>query len=455
MWCAVYLLCLLLAGCGAAAWAPGPRNRFERFGLAACLGPGLLGLILIAFSMAGIGPGRAEIIGVSILLFLPAAARRRTLSSGRRDLPKLRFDATTIWTILFLAAIGYGLFIVAAAALRGPTLEWDAFAIWQLKAKVLALHALRPMPDYFSSVGLSYTHLRYPILAPMISAGALVMAGRIGDEMGRSPYLLMYAGMGALVYGYVRTRRGHLAAIAAAALLMTLPALLQFAGSGTAEMPLTAFFAGSVICILRWPEQRRWGDLFLAALFSLCMGWTKNEGLALAAINALVILVLTPPPRVRKNLAAAVVFAVILAAGCIPWLIFIHGLPHTDEDYIHRLRPSQIAAGARHLPLVLKSIFGELVNWSDWQIFWLIPLALSAYQFRFRPTRAVVTLWALIVLQLLAYIPPYLVTPWDLGVLLPMTLSRLLLHLAPAGALLIGLQWPSPRAVSQIDNSPV
>jgi hypothetical protein len=433
---------LLLAGLGVAAWAPGPRNGFERFGLAACLGPGIVGLILIAISMLGLAPSRVEILCISLVLIFSGAARLRKFSWRNLRLPALRLDARTGWTILCLVSIIYGLFVAATSALTGPTLEWDAFAIWQLKAKVLAIHALVPVPDYFRSVGLSYSHLLYPILAPMISAGAHAMTGQINDDLGRSPYLLMYAGMGALIYGYVRTQRGHIPAISCTALLMTLPALLQFAGSGTAEMALTAFFAASVVCILRWQQNRRLGDLALAAFFSICMGWTKNEGLALGAINALVVLFLTPLPLVRRNLAAAAAFAAIFVAACVPWLIYVHGLPHTDEDYIHRLRPSQIAAGGRYLPLVLKSLFAEFVNWSDWEIFWLFPVALAIYQFRVRPTRMIVTLWVLIALQLLAYIPPYLVTPWDLGVLLPMTLSRLLLHLAPAAALLIGLQWP-------------
>jgi uncharacterized membrane protein YhaH (DUF805 family) len=447
MWCAAYLLCLLLAGFGGAAWAPGPRSGWERFGLAACLGAGIVGLVLIALSMLGIGPGRFEILWFCALLFLSAVGAPGKFHLGGQAPAKPRFDVPTIWTILCLAGIGYGLFVVGANALRGPTLEWDAFVIWQLKAKVLALHPLHPMPDYFRSVALSYTHLRYPLLVPMISAGMHGMTGRADDELGRAPYLLMYAGMGALIYGYVKSRRGHIPAITCTTLLMTVPALLQFAGSGTAEMALTAFFAASVVCILRWQDRRRGGDLALAAFFSICMGWTKNEGLALAMINVLIVFVLTPAPLGRRTLGVAVGFAAAIVAFCLPWFLYVHGLPRTDEDYFHRLRPGQIVANIRSLPLVVKSIFAQFVDWPNWELLWLLALALAIPHFYRRPSRAVITLWILSGLQLLAYIPPYLVTPWDLNVLLPMTSSRLVLHLAPAAALLIGLQWPRRPAL--------
>jgi len=47
----------------------------------------------------------------------------------------------------------------------------------------------------------------------------------------------------------------------------------------------------------------------------------------------------------------------------------------------------------------------------------------------------------LLALHLASYVLAYIVTPWDLNVLLPATLDRLLWHALPAFLLLTGWHW--------------
>jgi hypothetical protein len=51
----------------------------------------------------------------------------------------------------------------------------------------------------------------------------------------------------------------------------------------------------------------------------------------------------------------------------------------------------------------------------------------------------------MLVIQLVAYLCAYLVAPWDLGLLISTTASRLLLHVAPLAALLAGMHWQTSR----------
>src|SRR5208282_91170 len=198
MWCAVYCLCLLLIGLGAVevllprAHAESP---FLRFGFAACLGPGLMGFGLIAFSILGSLPSRPLIFCMTAPLALLTgisawrSPRRYPLAAGWLK------QAPAWFTIICLLAIAYGIVVVAWYALTVPVIVGDAFSIWQLKAKVLATHPLFPRPDYFFDVSLSYSHLRYPILVPMISAGVNVMTGRIDTDLVKVPFLLSYIGL--------------------------------------------------------------------------------------------------------------------------------------------------------------------------------------------------------------------------------------------------------------------
>jgi hypothetical protein len=443
MWSAIYLCCLLLAGYALVECLCLSLTRIERFGLAATMGPGIFGICLIFLSMAGRVPTRDEIL---ILGAIFAAVFAMARGFGRRPPPPaLPAERTPKWiSLLFPLVISYGILAVGADVLVMPTMEWDAFAIWQFKAKVLALAPLYPRPAYFYDVRLSFSHLRYPLLLPMISAGIQVANHSFREGLGKIPCYLFYIGMGACIWGLVRRCRGRTAAIIAAGLVLTLPVIYRFGGSGTAEMALTAFYAVSIIAILRWQQNQRWGDLLLAALASAAMAWTKNEGQALALINGLVILVLTPRPLGRRNLLAVAAFAAIVVVLLLPWLLFIRGLPRTDEDYAARLNLHEMATHLDRLTTIAHAMARQPWVAKNWGIFWYVLAALALFQWRGSMSRAVLTLWVLLGLHVLAYVPPYMVTNWDLAELLPNTIDRFFMHMLPPAALLIGLLWPRP-----------
>ena len=302
MWCAIYLCLLVVCGYGVAAGLARDASRVEIAGLTLCMGPAIMGFCLILFSMLGIRPAKAEILAIAAVLAMAGIAVHRFARVKRT--PESRSDPTPAWWLLICAiAIGYGLMSIANDVLMYPVNEWDAFAIWQLKAKVLAIYALHPQPAYFTNLSLSYSHLRYPLLAPMISAGMHAMTGSL-DDLCKTISLLLYPGMGLAVFAAVKRINGRTAALTATALLACLEPFCRYGGSGTAEMAITAFYACSLLCILRWRENRDRGFLILAAIFSGWMAWTKNEGLALAAINAIVVAASGPREQRRKSLAA-------------------------------------------------------------------------------------------------------------------------------------------------------
>jgi hypothetical protein len=446
MWWPLYLAFLQAAGYAVVRPLARRRSNLEIFGLSACLGPGIFGLCLVFLSMLGLRPGRAEVLilgAVGLIAGGIALFRPKERVAAERTKPQHR--GARIWTGACLLAIAYAVVAVAADAAIYPTMEWDAFSIWQLKGEVLATAPLHPRPAYFEDLGLSYSHLRYPVLPPMISAGVHALTGRLRDDGLKTPALLMYLGLIALVYSTIRRESGHLAAITVAALFADLPIFLRYAGSGTADMALAAFYGGSVVCLLGWWKRRDCSDLLLAALFSACMAWTKNEGQALAAINALIIACVALPRRQWSQCASfiAIVFFMIL-----PWLIYIRGLPRTDEDYAGRLNWTELAAHVNRVPTILRVMGWAMARWSlsgpqrlteGWGIFWYVLAAAAIVRWRRLGRGEVLLLWALLALQLLAYVPAYMVTTWDLQDLMRTTIDRLLMHAAPVAAMLIGL----------------
>ena len=205
-------------------------------------------------------------------------------------------------------------------------------------------------------------------------------------------------------------------------------------------MALTAFFACSVLCILRWRDTLKWGYVLLAGLLGAFMAWTKNEGIAIAAVNLVVVAVCGG--NWKKNLGAAAVMAAIGAAIYSPWIVYTSGLKRTDENYAGRLNAQEIILNSGRLWTVLKWFGWELINWQDWGLFWIILAGLAILGRRKFRSGAIILLAATVVLQLAVYVPVLMVTNWKLDELMAVTLGRLLMHVAPAGAVLIGALWP-------------
>src|ERR1700722_16779935 len=65
MACALYLCCLIVAGYPLAAGLARRANWQETAALAMCMGPGVLGIILIFLSMLGVRPVEPEILGIA------------------------------------------------------------------------------------------------------------------------------------------------------------------------------------------------------------------------------------------------------------------------------------------------------------------------------------------------------------------------------------------------------
>ncbi|HUB26640.1 MAG TPA: glycosyltransferase family 39 protein [Tepidisphaeraceae bacterium] len=434
-----YLGLLLLSGYATIAWLRSDQSALETFGLSACLGPAVAAFLLIAFSMLGLRPSIAEMCGLALLagasLVLCRFVRGAKATSAS---PPCRHSIG--WGAVALLLVVYSTIFVVKDAFFSPVGSWDAFSLWQLKAKVLARQPMIPRPDYFYDVNLSYSHLRYPVLVPMISAGAMAAAGN-RDGIGKPPFALMYVGMIALLFASMRRTHGRLIASVATMIFATLPPYTYFAGAGTAELAITVFYAGSLVCLLRWLDRQESADLLLTALFSTAAAWTKNEGLAMAAINGLIVLLFTPRPLQRRHLAATLGFAVMVVAMYLPWAIYSHDFPRTDEDYPLHLTAATILANRDRLPLIFHAYFSEATNLQRWSGLWIV-LALTAMLcLHDLARRPILALWTAMILQIAAVTLAYEISIIPPADLIPQTIERLTLQLTPAATLLIAWQW--------------
>ena len=128
-------------------------------------------MLLFWASLAGYAPSRSLLSAIAGLTLAGLFALRNKGRLIRIKLLAEPWEKGDVWAMAPAALTLLALGVVLINAVSTPLQEWDAFAIWGLKAKVLFHAALRPIPLYFHDLSLSYSHLDYPLLVPFLVPG--------------------------------------------------------------------------------------------------------------------------------------------------------------------------------------------------------------------------------------------------------------------------------------------
>ncbi len=285
--CCLYLLLIALVGYAllSAIHLPGRLTLVQLMGLGPALGAGAVGLLLFWASLMGFAPSRTVLAAIGALAVAGLVALRKNNRLSRIHLVANDLDEGDGWIVVPLFLILGTAAMMVAGAVSSPLSEWDAFSIWGFKAKVLAHEALRPTPACFHDLSLSYSHLDYPLMVPFLTAGAYAAMGTVDDQTGKLVSAFLDVLLVPMVYLGLRWKLRRLPATCLTAMLVLLPMMLQYGGTGYADLPLAMFYAGSIFYVARWIEQLQTEDLILAILFSAFAAFTKNEGMVLALLN--------------------------------------------------------------------------------------------------------------------------------------------------------------------------
>ncbi len=448
IWSVGYLLLILLAGYAASSLILKGKGRsiFELFPLSFGLGTGLVGCLLFWLSLAGLKPGRLLLLILGCLsgiALLALSLRRRLIlhaPSGTLNLFFRRpFELALIALIVLLSLV------VAIHCLAFPLYEWDAFAIWGFKAKVLFNEGVSHS-TYFQDISKSFSHLDYPLLFPFLTAGAYGMMGGVYEKSGKLLLLFFYISLLMLTFSAVRAKLSLRQSLFLTFILGSVPALLRFAGSGYAGTIFAFYLAASVIYLCRWIESEGFSDLLISSLFSAFSLFAKNEGFALVFITAVLLCAWSLVGRRRRRLLGLSIYVGSIFAISLPWLLFMHALPKTHENYAARIRLEIIMGSLERLGVIIPDFFRQLWYFNAWGGLWVLLVIAAVVGWKAFREAPVVILWLIFLMQAAAYIFAYLITPWDVKELLAVSLVRLVLHIVPLAILLIGYHWKASNA---------
>jgi hypothetical protein len=462
---------LQLAGYGLAAWlcpAPAGLSRLERHAVGFGLGVLIITLWMLTLGLLGFSFHLPLILGpllIPALLGLIWQTSRRQgwanasslVEAPQNQKPKTK-DLLSHFDWLFLGLLGILFLFATLRAVLYPMWTWDALATWGFKAKV-----------FYLEQGLDLSRIKahnyYPNLVPLLLTYLYLCLGQVNDYLVKLVFPLFGAALLILVYSLLRQGGlGRTESLGVTAFLaLNGVTFITHLFIAYADLPLAYYTLGAVGFTCLWLHQAGpGGSLPLAAAFGAGMAWCKFEGPPLAATIVLAaLLTLLWLKNWRRLPALAWPLGGILL-GYLPWRLFMR-LNHikTGSDHLLGFYPQQLFQA---MPAVLKGLFHPKFFGLLW-LAALLSLALlikkpchsdlpargeaglaPTHREGLNPTRPLLSAPALFLALFLggnvvAILLGYGVAPTsaeEFPFYVRATLERLLLHIAPVAALLIG-----------------
>jgi len=439
---------LVLLGLGlpaAAGWllacllTPLPKGtaRLFRWSLGTALGLGMGSLSYMLWRILGGAWTPPYLLGETALFifvfFVLACILKKSVSAVPVVGEPAKAPGWLTAASLVAAAGAAGIFL--ARTLVEPHGGWDAWAIWNLKARFF-VRGGEAWTRMLSPV-LDWAHPDYPLLLPSTIARWWSYAGSESFVWPALAALVSAAAMAGLMWEALRLLRSGTAAAVALLCLAGTYGLAGQAASQYAEAPLALFMAASLACLVLAERTGGRGPLVLAGACAGFAAWTKNEGLLFIPVLAAAWLLAGRRWRTPKLTAVEFAWMVV---GALPGLAAVAVLKLSipgGNDLVTGLGAGALAA-----------------KLADPQRYWMILKTFTLESLKLVMPAALLAAWglsgfrrssdnqrgALLCLvaaagMLLGYGLVYLLTPYDLAWHLSTSASRLLMGVWPAALL--------------------
>jgi len=280
---------LVLAGLSPApvAWA----SRAVRAALALLIGVSLHSLW--QFVWVAVLAGRGLDAGFLLYdLALPIVVSAAVITIRRRSYgPRTeRRDSETTDTrvatrrqrnlLLATSIFASGIAVAFAANLAAfqPDGGWDAWAIWNFKARWLARGG-SSWSEILTNPIFATSHPDYPLLVPLSVSRLWTMTGGEPLAVPQAFGVGAAAVAAALLVGATTALRGPMSAAVAGAGLLALPPFLAASATQLADVPLSCCYLATLVALALGAHGAPGRWFALAGLSAGAAMWTKNEGI--------------------------------------------------------------------------------------------------------------------------------------------------------------------------------
>jgi hypothetical protein len=427
----------------------GPRQWFAwslEISLGTGIGLGLTSCLYFLLVWMGLN-GRAAELGIEVVALGWLVSRNRPEKLPAASKP--RFSWIWLLRAAALASLLFFAFDLSESAAANPYGQWDAFGIWNVKARFLASGnaGWRNAVAANTAAGLGgASHPGYPLLLPASVARAWTLTG---DFSNTAPVVLSVvftlATLG-LLAGAIGSLRAETLGLLALVVLLATDSFRAQGALQYADIPLSLYVLATC-ALLAIAEGRDWpaGALALAGLCAGLAAWTKNEGGPFLLVALAVALWRGGPRRAVWMAAGTAPVAVLLGAFK---LFAVAGsepvLPKTIAETIPKLTDP-----SRWIQITASFATNFLHLGAPWAHPLLLVVILAVTVGVIGRSEAISRLWlALPVLGLLAAeFALYLVTTLDLTWHLSTSNYRLVTQVWPALLFVAFLILRAPAAV--------
>jgi len=343
-----------------------------------------------------------------------------------------------------------GTIIFIYLSLRTPHGNWDAWAIWNMRARFLFRGGVL-WEDAFSNI-IHWSHPDYPLLIP----GVIARCWRyIGNETTVVPVLIAmlftFATVGLLVSSLSILRSKNQGLLAGLVILGT-PFFIVHGASQYADIPLGFFFLATLVLFCLQDEMKNnrfW--LFMAGAMAGFAAWTKNEGILFLFSVIIAYFIVTIVAKGFKGyLREASYFVMGLAPVLVIILYFkVRLAPPNDLIAGQGLQPTleRLTDLSRYLT-VGRAFISQLVRFSNGFIVVLIAYSLFLGMKLDRNKKGIVVSSVVLCLMFLGYFFVYITTPLNLNFHLGNSLNRLFLQLWPSFIFIFFMIVSTPEKVT-------
>lgn len=429
------------------------RSLFSNLPLKSCLSVGFgfgSSSCLVLVWMLIVGRLTRGVIICELMLFVGLCAlficRRRaristtTDQAERNPIPSFRRPyllRLAVWVGSLSAVIRF-----AYLSLQDPHGQFDAYAIWNLRARFLYRGG-----DYWTNFSyLTWSHPDYPLLIPASIARSWEF---IGWETQLIPIaiglLFTFATIGVVAIS-ISHLRGERQGLLAGLILLGTPFLISHGASQYADVPLSFFFVATVALLFfhaESPSQMHF--LILAGMAAALSAWTKNEGILFLVLLFLLHFIVTTLAKGRKDWGREAVALLLGAAPVILVMVVYKVCLATPNDVIAAQGLGSTVPKLLDISryrLVAIQFGTGLFGFGKWSPTFATPLLLFFYflllgagvKKKEMPVTSIAVL--LPVFMIFGYFFVYIVSPHaDLEWHLKSSLSRLLLQVWPLAIL--------------------
>lgn len=396
-----------------------------------------------------VGPPRLPYVVADAACWLVAAAVLFAIGPRRGSRVcggTLRASSLLLLALGAALAVAVGVFLVCFATeyRLSPHGDWDAWVIWNCRARFLD----RAGPDWaytFSPIGW---HSDYPLLLPSAVARLWAYAGNETTVAPAAVALAFALGTIGTLVSSVALLRGLAQGLIAGIVLLGYRQWMRAPATQLADVPLGFFMLATVVLLAlrdRAPEQGI-GAALLAGGSAGFAAWTKNEGLLFLLVVAASRLAFTGWNRAfRRHEVAAFAFGALVPLGALASFKSLLA-PTNDlvggqgiEETLARLTD-----GSRYA-LVGRAFIGYLAMIGPGLLALLVAYALLVgFRSRSAGRPAATTGGLVLALMLAGYVFVYVTTPREPLEHVANSLGRLLVQLWPLGLFAFFLAVPSP-----------